>query len=59
MANLDGKIVAGNVTGSNLNFEVESTPYWGVTDLPLGPHLLNVITMDANNGTTFAVDAMM
>lgn len=59
MANIDGKLVAGGVTGTNLKFEVISTPYWGLADLEMTTHLLNILTWEADNGTTFAVDALM
>lgn len=59
MANIDGKLVAGDVVGTNLGFEVVATAYWGISDLEMTTHLLNIVTMNATNGTTFVVDALM
>lgn len=59
-ANIDGNMVAVNVTGSNNKLELTSTPYWGVPNLTADEqHLLVVTTMDADNGSLFILDAIM
>lgn len=59
-ANIDGNMVAVNVTGSNNKLELTSTPYWGVSNLTGDEqHLLVVTTMDADDGSLLILDALM